>query len=73
MERKSPPGPREMVQEHRVINSYSPPAFTSEVTAMSDELLEACGLCDGGGCTWCDDTGLVDHDCPSVLDSGRGK
>lgn len=29
-ERKSPPGPREMVQEHRVINSYSGIHFEQE-------------------------------------------
>lgn len=27
---KSPPGPREMVQEHKVIHTYSPPGFVSE-------------------------------------------
>lgn len=30
-ERKSPPGPREIIQEHRFINSWQNPGFEGEV------------------------------------------
>lgn len=38
-------------------------AALARPSSYTEEVFEACPCCDTEGCTWCDDTGVVPHDC----------